>query len=109
MPSPASMMPAFTSSSLYLPISASSFGSGSLPASESLFAFTITMTRIVVLLVRGLGRRGHLPKPLGLEPCLYQTIERPGARSTRPIDFSQDHANRGESFAFFEVFVSLVR
>src|SRR5438874_13687388 len=47
-PSPASMMPAFTSSSLNLPISVSIFVSGSAPASEFLSAGTITMTRIVL-------------------------------------------------------------
>ena len=47
-PSPASIMPAFTSSSLKLPISVSSFWSGITPASESSVALTITMTRIYV-------------------------------------------------------------
>src|SRR5262245_40664169 len=46
-PSPASMMPALTSSSLKFPMSVSSFWSGSTPASEALSAFTITRTRIV--------------------------------------------------------------
>jgi membrane-bound lytic murein transglycosylase B len=55
-PSPASMMPAFTSSSLNLPMSASSFSLGITPASEFFVALTITMTRIVVLLL-GLGER----------------------------------------------------
>ncbi|MNC90014.1 hypothetical protein D3C83_60480 [compost metagenome] len=45
-PSPASMMPALTSSSLYLPISASSFSPGMMPASEFFVALTMTMTRI---------------------------------------------------------------
>src|SRR6185295_1831249 len=45
-PSPASMTPAFTSSSLKLPMSVSSFGSGRVPASDSFVAFTITITRI---------------------------------------------------------------
>ena len=43
------MTPALTSSSLYLPISLSSFSLGRIPASLFLLAFTITMTRIVVL------------------------------------------------------------
>ena len=47
-PSPASIMPALTSSSLYLPISVRICSSGITPASESLVAFTITMNRIVV-------------------------------------------------------------
>src|SRR6267143_466971 len=45
-PSPASITPAFTSSSLNFPISASIFSLGSSPASDSLFAFTITMNRM---------------------------------------------------------------
>src|SRR5438105_3892845 len=47
-PSPASITPAFTSCSLKFPISLRIFSSGSWPDSDSLFAFTITMTRIVV-------------------------------------------------------------
>src|SRR5580765_9032071 len=46
-PSPASMTPAFTSSSLYFPMSVSNFSVGICPASDSLLAFTITITRIV--------------------------------------------------------------
>jgi hypothetical protein len=45
-PSPASMMPAFTSSSLYFPIAASSSVLGITPASESAFALTMTMKRM---------------------------------------------------------------
>src|SRR6185436_9583582 len=44
------MMPALTSSSLYLPMSARSFSLGMTPASEFFVPFTITMTLIVVLL-----------------------------------------------------------
>src|SRR5206468_2338606 len=51
-PSPASITPAFTSSSLKLPIAARAFSSGSAPLSDSFVAFTITMKRIVILLVR---------------------------------------------------------
>src|SRR5262249_38364127 len=47
-PSPASMTPAFTNSSLNLPIAARISGPGRTPASDSLLAFTMTMTRIVV-------------------------------------------------------------
>src|SRR6185503_5016411 len=46
-PSPATMIPAFTSSSLNFPISASCSVVGRIPASESLLALTITMKRIV--------------------------------------------------------------
>src|SRR3954470_8540706 len=46
-PSPASMTPALTSSSLYFPISASNCWLGMTPASESALALIITMNRIV--------------------------------------------------------------
>src|SRR5215471_17786052 len=49
-PSAANIMPAFTSASLNLPISAKSFSLGITPASEFLVALTITMTRIALLL-----------------------------------------------------------
>ena len=49
-PSPASITPAFTSSSLNLPISVSSSAEGMTPASDSLVALTITMTRMRYLL-----------------------------------------------------------
>src|ERR1700712_1396221 len=48
-PSPASMTPALTISSLNLPIAVSSSVLGITPASLSLLAFTITMNRIVTL------------------------------------------------------------
>src|SRR6476620_914885 len=54
-PSPASITPALTSSSLNLPIAVSSSVLGITPASESLLAFTITMNRIAILRV-GIGR-----------------------------------------------------
>src|SRR5437870_6061837 len=47
-PSPASSTPAFTSSSLNFPISVRSCSLGITPASESLLAFTITKTLIVI-------------------------------------------------------------
>src|SRR5207247_11303488 len=47
-PSPASITPALTSSSLNFPISVRIFLLGRTPASESLFALTSTMNRIVV-------------------------------------------------------------
>src|SRR6266850_6930601 len=50
-PSPASMMPAFTSSSLNAAISFKSFSSpGLISTSDSLVAFTMTITRMVVSL-----------------------------------------------------------
>src|SRR5215211_6003623 len=69
-PSPASMMPAFTSSSLYFPISVRSCSLGISPASDSLLALTITRTRIVVpplhlgvgaASLRSLSAARHLP------------------------------------------------
>src|SRR5689334_18192758 len=42
------MIPALTSSSLNLPMSANCFSLGMIPASEFFDAFTITMTRIAV-------------------------------------------------------------
>ncbi len=48
-PSPARMTPALTSSSLNLPMSASSFASGIAPASDSLLALTMTITRMSIL------------------------------------------------------------
>src|SRR5207245_1385727 len=79
-PSPASITPAFTSCSLNLPISARIFWSGRTPASESLFAFTITMNRIVASLVdsRASGR-----PPTGVGPWLYFHVERRSTGSTR--------------------------
>src|SRR5262245_30864231 len=59
-PSPANMIPALTSCSLNLPMSASIFSLGITPASEFFVALTITMTRIVVLLF--VGTRLSLPR-----------------------------------------------
>src|SRR5215207_1620146 len=55
-PSPASITPALTISSLNLPIAVSSSVLGITPASVSLLAFTITMNRIAVLRFDLLGR-----------------------------------------------------
>src|SRR5436309_2598433 len=100
-PSPASMMPAFTSSSLYFPISARSFWPGRTPASESLLALTITMTRIgtspfgLVFETRASRR----PRPAG--PSLYLHVERAAAISTGPnILFSEACIQFRQSFAF---------
>src|SRR4051794_21990490 len=60
-PSPASMTPAFTISSLNFIIADMSFSSGITPASELLSAGTRTMNRIVVLLLCG---RGGLQNPV---------------------------------------------
>ena len=53
-------MPALTSSSLYLPISVSSFSLGMTPASLFFVAFTITMTFIVVSFRCGASDAGGL-------------------------------------------------
>ncbi len=58
-PSPASMMPALTSSSLYLPMASSSSVVGMLPASLSFVAFTSTMTRIRLSPPLDRGHTGH--------------------------------------------------
>src|SRR5262249_33915726 len=73
-PSPASMTPALTSSSLYRPITVSISSLGSTPASDSEVAFTSTITRIVVLLTY---RRARYPHQ-GSTPC----VERPNPGST---------------------------
>src|SRR5882672_9029561 len=79
-PSPASITPAFTRSSLNFPISASIFSLGRTPASESLLAFTITMNRIVVSPWLAAG----LPDDLRpVNPRFYCGDERRSARSTR--------------------------
>ena len=52
-PSPPSITPALTSSSLYLPIAVSSASLGIVPASLFFVAFTITMTFIVVSFRQG--------------------------------------------------------
>src|SRR5260370_36789126 len=86
-PSPASSMPAFTSSSLNFPISARSFCFGKTPASESLLAFTITITRILVSpFWSGLGLVAGWSQ--SAEPCLYFRVERGTAGSTGTAAFS---------------------
>src|SRR4028119_2040714 len=54
-------MPAFTSSSLYLPISARSSSLGMTPASLSALALTITMNRIGISFVLVVGSRSFIP------------------------------------------------
>jgi len=68
-PSPASITPAFTSSSLNFPISVNSLSLGMTPASEFRVALTITMKRIVSLLrINGLERVSNLPAMNALCP-----------------------------------------
>src|SRR6266404_3516034 len=57
-PSPASMTPAFTISSLNLPIAVSNSVLGMTPASLFLSAFTITMNRIVTLRLISIRQAG---------------------------------------------------
>src|ERR1700686_565428 len=64
-PSAASRIPALAISSLNFPIAASSSLLGRAPASESLFAFTIAMNRILVLLLLSLSWASFRPN-LGL-------------------------------------------
>src|SRR5688500_3855299 len=70
-PSPASMMPALTSSSLYAPMSLISCSVGMAPASLFGVAFTLTMTFIVCSLItrdrdrRSPGSQGDEPHRLG--------------------------------------------
>src|SRR5213075_2863577 len=83
-PSPASITPAFTSSSLYFPIAVRSSVLGITPASLSLLALTITMNLIVGspcgFRFGELGSPGHFGR---LQPCLYLDDERGTAKSTR--------------------------
>src|SRR5262245_28293988 len=66
-PSPASITPAFTSSSLNLPMSAKSFSLPMTPDSDSLFALTMTMNRMCILLVRvGSGALDRTVRPRAL-------------------------------------------
>jgi hypothetical protein len=71
-PSPASITPAFTISSLYLAMSPKTFSSGSIPASDSLFALTNIMKRI--------GFSSILPG--GFCPLIETSNERRGNRLT---------------------------
>src|SRR5215470_4267683 len=77
-PSAASSSPALASSWLYWPILVSSSVLGRAPASDSLLAFTMTMTRIVFL---------HLYS-LELDFCLsssHSFVERGLSKSTIPV------------------------
>src|SRR5437867_6080394 len=68
-PSPASITPAFTSSSLNRPISVNSFSLGIWPASVSLVALIMTMNRIASPHgFRGWGRRARRPLPSSRTP-----------------------------------------
>src|SRR6266566_1421916 len=73
-PSPASITPAFTSSSLNFPISVSMRSSGITPASESLLALTITRNRMAISL-------SHL-RYGSVRSALYAHDERHQGKST---------------------------
>src|SRR5688572_6631902 len=84
-PLPSSMTPALTNSSLNFAMAPSSSSDGIFPASESFDALTITMNRIVVLLLCALTSRAH--------PSLYRHVERPAAKTTCPVRFILDPWN----------------
>src|SRR5918997_2541767 len=83
-PSPASITPAFTSSSLNFPISVNIFSPGSTPASETAFALIITITLISSLSLKVILTSLFEP---ALKPALYIHDERAGAESTRGENF----------------------
>src|SRR5258708_6190784 len=85
-PSPASITPAFTSSSLNLPMAAKvslAFLVGRTPASESLSALTITITRIVKSPCGSVSNSELVSGPSRpAEPGLYLHVDQGGAEST---------------------------
>src|SRR6185437_13835454 len=80
-PSPASITPALTSSSLNFPIAASNSLLGSAPASLSGVAFTITMNRIVVSIGR-LKASEAFGQPSAARTHALLYVERGAAKST---------------------------
>src|SRR5258706_583746 len=88
-PSPASITPAFTSSSLNLPMAAKVslvFLVGKTPASESLSALTITITRIVKSPCGTVSSSELVSGPSRpAEPGLYLHVERRPAESTSSL------------------------
>src|SRR5215469_14705608 len=72
--------PAFSSSSLYLPITERSSSLGILPASESLLAFTIIMNRMDVAPLIGLELTPDSVEPAELS--LYSNVEWEPVKST---------------------------
>src|SRR6266702_310401 len=86
-PSPASITPALTNSSLNFPIAAKTSLLGRTPASEFLSALTITMNRIVL---SPCGFRFGTGLPHGLEPAepsLHLHVERGLTKSTSALSF----------------------
>src|SRR5712672_3346893 len=90
-PSPASITPAFTSSSLNFPMAAKVslvFLVGRTPASESLSALTITITRIVKSPCGTVSSSELVSGPSRpAEPGLYLHVERRPAESTSSISY----------------------
>src|SRR5215211_8806458 len=86
-PSPANMMPALTSSSLYVPIASRSSVEGMTPASLSSVALTITITRIVR---SPLIHRGHVASLLRRRTS-FGEIDIPPKRFAR-----LPHGHRGD-------------
>src|SRR5712691_13202292 len=89
-PSAASSTPAFASSSLYFIMSPRIFLSGRMPASESLFALTITMNRIVISPLLTRRTKGcKIDTPGKKKPADFRGRGREGQgwrlRSARPL------------------------
>src|SRR5215218_9962859 len=84
-PSPASMTPAFTNSSLYLPISANCSVVGITPASLSALAFTSIMNFGIVCLRLNRFGAGRPVQSAGADPSLYHDVERVRPKSTREL------------------------
>src|SRR5262249_43352196 len=94
-PSAASMTPAFTSSSLNFPISVRIFSSGSTPASESLSALTITITRIVISPYKFSFKPGRQVNPNLHQPSLYKYVERGIPKSTHMMHINRKFITAG--------------
>src|SRR5262249_24338588 len=92
-PSPASITPAFTSSSLNFPISVSSCSLAITPASSSWFALIRTMTRIAMS-----------PLGYGVGPGPQDGLDRLNLGPT--ISSNERQRDRQVLLLFFEVFVS---
>src|SRR3954469_13789141 len=83
-PSRGRRIPAFTSSSLYFPISENSCSVGRIPASDCLLALTMTMNRIFVSPgFRSVSDLADLQTHIGF----HQSDERADSKSTRIADF----------------------
>src|SRR5262245_20789504 len=98
-PSPASITPALTSSSLNLPMSSRTFSCGRTPDSDSLLALTMTMNRMFVLPVR-VGSRAREPNRFVSSPAsIWTSNDIPGDRHAAPSFF--DARKSSESLDLF--------